>query len=271
VANPQSTVASRRERRAAERASHSETGPHRPLLGRRRSGPSLGLISVAAVVVALGLIALTALSQPRSPETGGLVDPGAPYPPAIRDGRALGGAAAPVTLVVWADFQCPVCARLAEEVEPILVNRYVTSGLLRIEHRDAAILGTGGSGDESLLAAAAARAADEQGAYWTFHDWLFANQEGENRGGFSRQRLVAIATAAGLDVARFEASLDGGAGRAAAQAETAAGRAAGITGTPTLEIDGRRFVGLQPAAELGAAIEAAAAAKGVTPAPSPAG
>lgn len=271
MANPQSTVASRRERRAAERANRGEPRPFRPSLGRGRSGPSLGLISVAAVVAAVGLIAFTAVSQPRSPDTSGLVDPGAPYPTAIRDGRALGRAGAPVTLVVWADFQCPVCARLAEEVEPILVNRYVTSGLLRIEHRDAAILGMGGSGDESLLAAAAARAADEQGAYWTFHDWLFANQDGENRGGFSRERLVAIATAAGLDIARFEASLDGGAGRTAAQAETAAGRATGINGTPTLEIDGQRFVGLQPAAELGAAVEAAAAAKGVTPAPSPAG
>ena len=267
MANASSTVASRRERRAAERANRGERVPVRRPLGRRRSGPSLGLISIVAVAAAAGLIAFTALSQPRSADTSGLMDPATTYPAAIQDGRALGSADAPVTLVVWADFQCPVCARFAEDVEPILVNRYVTSGLLRIEHRDAAILGTGGPDDESLLAAAAARAADEQGAYWTFHDWLFANQDGENRGGFNRDRLVAIATAAGLDVARFEASLDAGTGRAAAQADTAEARAAGINSTPTLEVDGQRFVGLQPVDQLAAAIEAAAAAEGVTPAP----
>ena len=80
----------------------------------------------------------------------------------------------------------------------------------------------------------------------------------------ARLRFIAVLVVIGAVI--VSVLLDAGAGRAAAQADTAEARAAGINSTPTLELDGQRFVGLQPVEQLAAAIEAAAAEKGATPA-----
>lgn len=226
------------------------------------------MITAVTLVVGLVLIGAIAFTQLGGRDDATLSQPAQPYAADLRDGAALGAADAPVTMNVWSDFQCPVCATYAQSVEPVLVSRYVSSGVLRIEHKSIAILGPGGSDDESVLSAAAAHAAEQQDMFWQYHDWLFANQDGENRGGFRRDRLVAIAEAAGLDVPAFEAALDDPATRDAVLATTQEGRGKGIDSTPTLEIDGQMVVGLRSADEIGALIEAAAEAKGVSPAPS---
>jgi predicted DsbA family dithiol-disulfide isomerase len=78
------------------------------------------------------------------------------------------------------------------------VEEYVEEGTLRIEWHDFPYLG-----QESLLAAVAARAAQEQGKFWEYHDLLYRNQSG----GFSVEKLIGLAGEAGLDVERFEADL----------------------------------------------------------------
>ena len=68
------------------------------------------------------------------------------------------------------------------------MQRYVNDGRLRLEWRDFPYLGR-----ESRRAAVAARAAQEQGRFWEYHDVLFENQKGENNGAFSDENLVAFA------------------------------------------------------------------------------
>jgi protein-disulfide isomerase len=189
---------------------------------------------------------------------------------ALRDGAALGSAEAPVTLEVFSDFQCPVCGAYATDVEPLLVNLYVTTSKLRVVHHDIAFLGRGGAGDESVLSASAAACADEQDAYWPYHDWLFANQDGENRGGFSRDRLLAIADEVGLDREAFSACLDRDSIRSAVASETSAAKQLGVKATPTFKIGDQVIEGLQSVQALGALIEAAAASPSpAAPSPSP--
>ena len=96
--------------------------------------------------------------------------------------------------------------RNALDVEPSLVNRYVLANQLRIVHHEIDILGRGGG--ESTLPAIGAYCANEQGKYWDYSHWVYANQQGENQGGFKRDRLVQIAVAAGLDEAKFTTCLD---------------------------------------------------------------
>ena len=74
-------------------------------------------------------------------------------------------------------------------------SKYVTPGTLRIVHHDAAFQGAKSSAayDESVEAAAGGRCAADQGGYWPFQDWAFANQAGENQGAFAAPRLTAIA------------------------------------------------------------------------------
>ena len=215
-----------------------------------------GLVLVGALLVLQG--------GPKTVDVASLQPPIAVTPVELADGRSLGKADAPVTLEVWSDYQCPACQQFAELVEPTLIRTYVTPGTLRIIDHDAAFQGArvAASYDESVETGAAARCAADQDAYWPFHDWLFANQVGENEGAFRDERLRAIATGAGLDVVAWDACRATGEQQAAVRAETQQGVAQGINATPTMFINGQAIVGVKSAQELGGLIEAAAAAAG---------
>lgn len=164
-----------------------------------------------------------------------ITPPASPIPASIpRNGPTLGSPAAKVVLDTWEDFQCPGCGNFSRSIEPVVIERYVATGQLRLNFHDYAFIG-----QESVDAASAARCADKQGRFWDYQAWLFANQNGENQGWFSRARLAAIADAVGLDLAAWSTCHDGAAERAAVIAETKAGVSAGVTSTPTLILDGR--------------------------------
>jgi protein-disulfide isomerase len=128
------------------------------------------------------------------------------------------------------------------------VQEYVESGTLRIEWRDFPYLG-----QESLNAAVAARAAQEQGKFWEYHDLLYHNQPG----GFPREKLVELAREAGLDVERFEADLASGEYGEVIAEDFREGQQRGISGTPTFVINGRVLAGGQPLEVFEDAIERA--------------
>ena len=193
-----------------------------------------------AVVIAANL---AAPAQPAVPSGAVVVQPSTAIPSVPVDGTSLGSPSAPVQIQIYSDFQCPICGRLAREYLPRLIADFVTTAQVRIEDRAIAFLGTGDP-DESLDAATAAECAAPQGRYWQFHDLLFWNQAGENRGAFSRDRLKAIAVAAGLDIPTWQACFDGLTVRASIQQATSAALGAGINSTPTLVINGQKVVGL---------------------------
>jgi protein-disulfide isomerase len=133
------------------------------------------------------------------------------------------------------------------------VDKYVEDGTLRLEWRDFPYLG-----QESVNAALAARAAQEQGKFWEYHDLLYENQSG----GFSDERLVELAREAGLDVERFEEDLASGRFEQAVAEDFREGQRTGITGTPTFVINGRVLAGLQPQGVYESAIEQAEEERG---------
>ena len=122
-------------------------------------------------------------------------------------------------------------------MEPKLVDKYVEDGTLRLEWRDFPYLG-----QESVNAALAARAAQDQGKFWEYHDLLYENQYA----GFSEERLVGLAREAGLDVERFEEDLASGRFEQAVAEDFQEGQQMGVTGTPTFVINGRVLAGLHP-------------------------
>lgn len=261
----------RKERRAAERRDRFEVArdERRARAGTAGQGASSRLstrnVMVGSTILGILIVAFVAANQLGGRVTGTLRDPAMAYPADLVDGRAIGPVGAPVTLRVYEDYQCPVCGRFSLEVEPVLVNDYVRPGLLRIEHVDIAILGRGGSEDESKLSATGAACADRQGRYWEYAHRVYANQDGENAGGFRRERLTAIAGAAGLDEAAFAACLDDPTAVEEVAAATTEALGRGINSTPTLYVNDRQVVGLRSARELGAMIEAAAAEATATP------
>lgn len=213
----------------------------------------IGIVIIGALLISQG-------TAPKSIDTSDINASVVQVPVDLVDGRTLGKADAPVTLDVWSDYQCPVCGQFAELVEPTLIRTYVESGTLRIVDHDAAFQGQRSSSpyDESVESGAAARCAADQGLYWQYHNLLFANQVGENQGAFRDERLRAIATKAGLDVAAWDACRATGQQQAAVRAETDAAVKLGVNATPTMNLNGQVIVGVRSAAELGAMIEAAA-------------
>ena len=128
------------------------------------------------------------------------------------------------------------------------MQEYVEGGTLRIEWRDFPYLGK-----ESLNAAVAARAAQEQGKFWEYHDLLYRNQPG----GFPDEKLVGLAREAGLDAERFKADLASGEYEQIVTSDFREGQQRGISGTPTFVINGQVLSGLQPVGVYENAIEQA--------------
>jgi protein-disulfide isomerase len=151
-------------------------------------------------------------------------------------------------MVEYGDFRCPFCGKFAREVEPKLVERYVEDGTLRMEWRDFPYLG-----QESLAAALAARAAQEQGKFWEYHDLLYENQSG----GFSDEKLIELARETGLDVEEFESNFKRGEYEPLVRDDFLEGQRRGVSGTPTFVINGTVVAGAQPLGVFENAIERA--------------
>jgi protein-disulfide isomerase len=186
--------------------------------------------------------------------------------PAIpSDGYVLGSADAPVTIEVWEDFQCPYCRLFTQQIEPLIIEAFVKPGTARLVFRDLPFLG-----EESRWAAVAARLAAQQGRFWLLHDYLFANQLGENVGSYTPERLMTMAQTAGLDMAPFIEGLHVPAARtlfAEIQAEAMADAGVlGISATPTVVVNGVPLATPDFAA-VAAAIEAALATGAPSAAP----
>ncbi len=181
-----------------------------------------------------------------------------PTPPAVvnftppADAPRLGNASAPVEVVEFSDFQCPFCERFQQQVYPRLKSEYIDTGLVSFVYQDYAFLGT-----ESVRAAIAAKCAKEQGKFWEYHDYLFAKQSGENEGAFTDQKLRSFAAALKLNQSSFNTCLQQSKYETSVKAETAAGQALGISGTPTVLVNGTMLVGALPYEQFKAAIEAA--------------
>jgi protein-disulfide isomerase len=199
-------------------------------VSRRRLYVAVG---AAAALLAAALIGFSVLSRDDSES--------APPPAAVdaretvrlfagipQDGIALGRPDAPVTLVEFADFQCPFCATFARDALPEIVRKYVRTGKVRIEYRALAFIGS-----DSDAAREMALTAGQQDRFWQFAHLLFENQGAENSGWVTEERLQAIASAVpGLDVQRALAERTAGAvANEAEEAEHHAGQV-GISGTP---------------------------------------
>jgi protein-disulfide isomerase len=242
----------RRERRAAavarKRVERQRATPPQP----RHIG--IGLVSIVALAAgAVLIVAILLLGGSPKPATTSLVRAAAPAGIASA-GYILGSAAAPVTIDLYEDFQCPACEQWGQNVFPSLVRNELNAGTVRIVYHGFAFIGP-----ESTAAGRAAWAAQQQGRFWDMWATLYANQGlHENSGAFDRVRLVAMADALGLDATRFNADLDSAAASAfVADGVTDATRA-GVTSTPTLIIAGRILTGASYS-DIATAIAAAAA------------
>jgi protein-disulfide isomerase len=158
------------------------------------------------------------------------------------DGLSLGDPDAPVTIDVFEDFQCSACWRFTENIEPLVIQNLVATGKARyVFHNYSFLDGNGaGSNGESDQAANASMCANEQGKFWEMHSILYANWNGENQGNFGDRRLAAMAESIGLDMSAFNACFGANKYEAEVQADFDLGQEMGVSGTPTVFVNGNR-------------------------------
>lgn len=213
-----------------------------------------GAIVLAGAMIA-GAIAITNGPWDSGPNPG--VAAVRDSAPAVIDALALaendpflGNPAAPVTMVEFADFQCPFCGKFFKTAGKKIIEEYVKTGKVKFVYRDFAFLGP-----ESEWAASATGCANEQGKFWQYHDHLYMNQNGENEGAFAKENLKHFALKLGLDASAFNACLDSDKYIAEVRKDTEDGQAFGVSGTPATFINGRLLGGARSFAEFAALIE----------------
>ena len=158
-------------------------------------------------------------------------------PPRVRlDGRerlVKGPSTAPVTIVEFADFECPFCAR----VQPVLRRLEAAyPEQIRVVFRHYPLA----SHTRAIPAAEAAECANEQGKFWQYHDQLFSSQKRLEAADLHRQ-----ASDIGLSMAAFTACVESRRHTKTWQDEKAAGDQSGVTGSPTFLVNGIFLSGLQ--------------------------
>jgi protein-disulfide isomerase len=151
---------------------------------------------------------------------------------------------APVTIVEFADFECPYCGATFPVLQLVEQNY---AGKVRMVYRQFPLTNIH---PHAQKAAEASLCAAEQGKFWEFHDSMFSNQRA-----LAVEDLKRRAVEFKLDTAAFNSCLDSGRQAAAVKKDATEGAQAGVTGTPTIFINGRRLSGSQSYADLRAIIE----------------
>ena len=160
----------------------------------------LAVLGAATVVVGL----VIALARPADPTPGsttgapeGAVEVHGLYEGIPQRGTLLGDPRAPVTLVEFADLQCPYCAAHGRDVLPEVIRRFVRTGRVKLDLRLLTFIGP-----ESERAARFALAAGQRGRLWQVVDLIYRNHGPENGGWVTDDYLRRIGRAAGVSVDR---------------------------------------------------------------------
>lgn len=213
---------------------------------RKRLAIMVSVVLVIAVAAVTILVALNGADDGNADLSNpSIADATAIYQGLVSQGMTLGDANAPVTVIEYADYQCPFCQRFSLNIEPQLLADFVKTGKVKFEFRPMPILSPlelADKGNESVRAAEATMCAMDQGKFWDFHHVLFLKQDGENKGTFSDVNLISYATETGLDVPTFTTCLSTGKYQQAVIDSRTQGIADGVTSTPSFVINGTRVL-----------------------------
>jgi protein-disulfide isomerase len=201
---------------------------------RRRRLWLLGASAAFAAVLIAMAIALSRADEETGSTTGppeGVAEAMALYRGIPQSGPELGRKESRVTVVEFADLQCPFCGEYSRDVMPTLVSRYVRTGKVKIGLRILDFVGPD-STDAARMAAAAGR----QGKLFEFVDLVYRNQGGENQGWVNDAYLRRVGGAVGLDVERAFAQREGPAVTNQLDAAKDEAERVAVKGTPTVLI-----------------------------------
>ncbi|SHN29030.1 DsbA family protein [Cryptosporangium aurantiacum] len=237
-----SAKSNRARRIAAEQLAKQRTAE------RRRRTLIVSVIALVVLVVAAGIgVAYYRSNQPENvalPKSATLA------------GVTVGQADAPVTVDVYLDFQCPVCKTFEDESGATL-QKYVDEGTVRLVYHPVAYLDRFSSGTKySSRSSSASGCASDAGKFPEFLTALFGNQPEEGGTGLTDETMISLASKAGITGDTFAECVKDQKYADWTKAVTDEASKSGVTGTPTVKVDGTALEN-PTTANLTAAIDAA--------------
>ncbi len=148
---------------------------------------------------------------------------------------SLGPEDAKIVVVEFSDFQCPFCRRFHDDTYQALLDAY--PGQIRFVYRNLPLTSIHPS---AMPAAVASLCANDQNAYWEFHEKLFSTET------LDEATYIRYAADLGLNVDTFSACLSSGSHDAFIQADMDFALALGVQSTPTFFVNGLAIIGAQP-------------------------
>ncbi|MEQ6901378.1 thioredoxin domain-containing protein [Nocardioides sp. YIM 152588] len=231
MASSNSKKAARTQKAAAARAEQQRREQRRRML-------TIGGVVLAMLVIIGGILAITLNEQSKKDEK--LAAAGSA---ASSYGVTIGPDDAPHDLVIYEDFLCPYCGELEKRTRDDLTE-LAAAGNVQVEYRPFDLL-SGSFGDYPIRATNAfAVVLDESGSDVAkqFHDLLFENQPSEqNPDAMTDDDLVDLAVEAGADEADVRPGIEDLAMEDWVTEATQEARDAGVSGTPTVILDGEQF------------------------------
>jgi Na+/H+ antiporter NhaA len=221
--------------------------------GRRLEEATLGILSAALGAALITWLLFRAVALlPRRLRIRTLLGSAEPLVDLYIDvdperDHVRGSIDAPVTVVEYGDFECPYCG----QAEPVVRELLRDFGDIRYVWRH---LPLNDVHPRAQLAAEAAEAAADQGAFWEMHDLLLDHQKA-----LGPSDLIAYAEQLGLDIERFTNNLREHTGGPRVAEDVDSADLSSVSGTPTFFINGRRHYGAYDIAALSAAVRAAGA------------
>jgi protein-disulfide isomerase len=186
---------------------------------------------LAAIEKSVQDVKKTAAAAPAAAPARPQIDPAKVYNIPLANSPMRGPSDAKVTVVEFADYQCPFCGQAEGLMTQVLASYPKDVRLVYKQFPLSTIH------PQAMAASKAALAAGRQGKYWEMHDLLFHNQRD-----LSPEKLTQLAESLQLDVMQFEKDMESPEVLAQISREQQEGKSADVVGTPTIFVNGKRLM-----------------------------
>src|SRR5262249_41258026 len=173
----------------------------------------------------------TAAAGPAAAPARPQIDPAKVYNVPLSNSPVRGPSDAKVTVVEFADYQCPFCGQAEGLMNQVLASYPKEVRLVYKQFPLSTIH------PQAMAASKAALAAGRQGKYWEMHDLIFRNQRD-----LSPEKLTQLAGSLQLDVMQFQKDMESPEVLAQISREQQEGKSADVVGTPTIFVNGKRLI-----------------------------
>jgi protein-disulfide isomerase len=166
----------------------------------------------------------------------------------------LGQEDAPITMVVYEDFQCPFCKRFEEGAVPQIVSNYVDNGQVKIVWKDRPLTQLHPWAKPAAEAMECVYRESGDDTFWTLKDKIFSNQNQLSTSN-AQSKIKTWASEEGVSESAIQSCIDKGDAMKEVEADSTEGQKIGASGTPTSFVNGQKLTGAQPFSRFETVIE----------------